>query len=340
VGHSLTLIAGDHEMARSRDIFFGDASGALAQASTYPALPDLDFPEDMTLSPRSGASGFDAGASRSWSGESPLGPQIDHLAERAEKAVGQAKDMAQAALSSTLASARDYAPELKAMSERARERAAAAGGEARRRAISTLDSPRTRTAVVAVGVVAGLVALAWVTVPFAVSAVRSGIIQGVAMATSDAISQWINSRSDPAPRLEQPGDRTAEPRKLAPVPPPPPSPPVVARAPLVVSGPAQAIDTATVIVGGKTLVLIGLEPVRQDGATQGFNAYLKQSGNVRCQATAPDADTAICVTERGVDIAETAILSGMATAGPEASDKLRRAQREAKQNRSGIWGMR
>lgn len=303
-------------MGLSSRTFFGDAAGAFARSGSYPDLPDLDIlgdPGADAFSPPRGAAGF-----------TPYKAdidQMDHLAERAEKVVGQAREAAQAALSSTLSSAREYAPELKAMSDRA----LASAGETGRRATSALASPKAKAGLLVVGGLVALLAVGWMAVPFVAGAVRSGIVQGVALAVSSAITSLFTGNETEKTReaIREPGsERQAPPPRQ-----------------MVFAGPAQAVDTATVTVEGKVLPLAGIAPIRHEGAVQGFGGYLTQAGPLRCEVVDAMSGAAVCLTGRGVDIAETAVLSGMATATPDAGDKIHRAQREAKQNRAGIWGM-
>ena len=321
-------------MAQSQSIFFGNAPGALAQATDYPPLPDLDFGGDFSI-PAPLAGDAAAWPHRSDAATaSASSPEFSAFGIHVEAAAGQVKDIAQAALSSTLAAARDHAPELKAMAERAKASAVAAADVTRHRATTAIASPEMKMALLGAAALAAVVVSGWMAVPFVVGAVRSGMVQGVATATTSVILEWVNSLTT-KPQTDE-GTTNREPLH-------PEGERIVSPPPLlldVFTGQAEAIDTATVIIGGKTARLAGLSPVQHLGAVQGFNTYLQQAGQLRCQETAPKAGTFTCVTAKGVDIAETAILSGMATAAPEAGDILRRAEREARQNRSGIWGMR
>lgn len=281
-------------MGLSSRTFFGDAAGAFARSGSYPDLPDLDTLTDP------GASAFSS--PRGAAGFTPYKADIDQtnqLAERAEKVVGQAKEAAQAALASA--------------------------GETGRRATSVLVSPKAKAGLLVVGGLAALLAVGWMAVPFFMSAVRSGVVQGIALAVSSAITSLFTA-DEKAKTVEVVRE---------PVPDRPVSPPRQT----VFSGPAQAVDTATVAVEGKVLPLAGIAPVRHEGAVQGFGGYLKQAGPLRCEVADAMSGAVVCLTGRGVDIAETAVLSGMATATPDARDKILRAQREAKQSRAGVWGM-
>ncbi len=107
-----------------------------------------------------------------------------------------------------------------------------------------------------------------------------------------------------------------------------------------VSGAATALDAGTLMVSGQVVWLDGVVGVDHPGAVAGFKAYLSGLGTVDCVLPDPAQQVGACTTPTGVDVAETAVLSGMATAAPDAPDHIRAAEQQARQNRAGIWSMR
>lgn len=116
------------------------------------------------------------------------------------------------------------------------------------------------------------------------------------------------------------------PAPIVPVVPPPPSP---------ITGEAAAINTANVTVAGQNLQLYGVRPVLHPGAEASFKGYLKQAGPVECLPVGQDF--ACKVVAKGYDLSEMVVLSGLATALPDAPARIRNAENEAKRNKSGVW---
>lgn len=111
-----------------------------------------------------------------------------------------------------------------------------------------------------------------------------------------------------------------------------------APAPEVV-GVANAIDSATVSIGGKAMPIAGLKPVQHRQALAAFNDYLSAAGQVACHRNGDEAWTCVAVAE-GTDIGEVAILSGLAFTGVQASQRYLDAEKDARQRKAGIWGAR
>ncbi|NUB15886.1 hypothetical protein GAY28_26980 [Azospirillum brasilense] len=111
--------------------------------------------------------------------------------------------------------------------------------------------------------------------------------------------------------------------------------PVVPPLPSPITGEAAAINTANVTVAGQNLQLYGVRPVLHPGAEASFKGYLKQAGPVECLPVG--ADFACKVVAKGYDLSEMVVLSGLATALPDAPARIRDAENEAKRNKSGVW---
>lgn len=121
---------------------------------------------------------------------------------------------------------------------------------------------------------------------------------------------------------------------------PPSTPPLPAAAVAAVEtviGPASATETAAVLIGGRRLQLHGVLPVGHPQAVMVLNDFLASAGPLQCREAGPDAWSCV-VAANGVDVAEVALLSGLAFTGPEASRKYVNAQKDAQRRKTGIWG--
>ena len=114
--------------------------------------------------------------------------------------------------------------------------------------------------------------------------------------------------------------------------PAPPAPLVVLRPAKPPSGPARVLDTGALEIGGRVVRLRGVRG--EGGAFAELLARWIAERPVRCARSI--ADRYVCAVG-GVDLAELAILSGAARAAPAASIALRRAERDARLARRGMW---
>jgi len=130
-------------------------------------------------------------------------------------------------------------------------------------------------------------------------------------------------------------------QQVVPVPQPAPIPiPSPPRTPTGVAGPASLVDTATLDIAGTRVSLIGLVPVPHPGALSAARSYLQSNGgSVNCRVVGQNAQAMECtLVGRGTDIGEVFVLSGFATATPNAPVKIRQAEAQARQSRTGVWG--
>lgn len=298
---------------RQSEIFFGSSVEAFATLTAYPDLPDLDVAPGFTQDELSAAFPFVrefGGAAQGF-----LRPTrrdvdaLDHLTAKAAETTARALDAARA-----------HAPELRAQAQELGSRAVAGAGDAALKAGQAVRNPKVKNALIAAGAVAAVAGALWIVVPPAISAVRTGVFQGVVSGVATVVANLI---AGTPPRPVEP-----EPEQ------------VPAAQPITVSGPAEAVDGGTVIIGDRIIFLAGIEAVDHPGATQGFQNYLAQVGALHCSLASEDAEEGECFNARNVNVAEASVLSGMATARPGAPDFIRNAEREARQNRAGIWSLR
>lgn len=131
-------------------------------------------------------------------------------------------------------------------------------------------------------------------------------------------------------------------QQTAPAPQPAPAPiPSALPQPIAsVTGPATLLDTATLEIAGRRVSLAGLVPVPHPGALGAARAYLQNNGsNVNCRAIGPNTEAMECtLIGRGTDIGEVFVLSGFATVTSNAPTKIRQAEAQARQSRTGVWG--
>jgi hypothetical protein len=104
--------------------------------------------------------------------------------------------------------------------------------------------------------------------------------------------------------------------------------------PPVVSGEAQVVDTATLIVNGQRLALAGVEGEGGEYARQLQSLIASQGGRVSC---APQGRGFVCQLANGMDIARAALYNGAARAADDASEDYRQQAESARSGRRGIW---
>lgn len=102
-----------------------------------------------------------------------------------------------------------------------------------------------------------------------------------------------------------------------------------------ISGKAEVLDTATLVIQGKTLHLAGIEGQSGPLANQLKDFLVQQGLTVNCS---PTGARYACRTASGVDVAEAILYNGAGKAGSDASARLLGLQQEAKANRRGLWG--
>jgi len=106
-----------------------------------------------------------------------------------------------------------------------------------------------------------------------------------------------------------------------------------------VRGPAEVLDTANLLVAGRTIHLFG---IKGEGAPYAgeMQSYLKaQGGVVDCapRGGTADAPDYVCMTRSGYDVAEAALFNGGARVTPDAPADYRRQEQLARTARRGIW---
>jgi len=129
--------------------------------------------------------------------------------------------------------------------------------------------------------------------------------------------------------------------------PPPSSPPPTGsleggKAPLSpatgeISGSAQVLDTANLIVAGYAVTLFGIVGMGHPYDRQMASYLAAQGGTIRC---VPHANKYICMTTSGFDVAEAALFNGGARAGTDAPSEYLRQQDLARAAHRGIWAPR
>jgi type IV secretory pathway VirB10-like protein len=106
-----------------------------------------------------------------------------------------------------------------------------------------------------------------------------------------------------------------------------------------VHGTAQILDTANLMVDGRTVHLFGIqgEGAPYDGQ---MAAYLKsQGGFVNCapHGGTDEAPHYVCMTKSGYDLAEAALYNGGARASLDATPEYKRQESLARTAQRGIW---
>jgi len=108
-----------------------------------------------------------------------------------------------------------------------------------------------------------------------------------------------------------------------------PPPPVVLQHP-------QIVDTATLVMGGQTYLLDGIDGVGAPYAPV-MQSYIANAGDsLSCEAEANPGHF-ICVLPDGTDIAKVALVNGAARVTPDAPDSYRIQQLDAINNHRGMW---
>lgn len=105
--------------------------------------------------------------------------------------------------------------------------------------------------------------------------------------------------------------------------------------PVMLSGRAQVLDTANLIVAGKTVALFGVVGERAPYDKQ-LGDYIAQQGAVSCTAKEATGKY-VCKTGQGFDVARAALLNGAAQAAPDAPPDYLADQEKARADRVGIW---
>ncbi len=101
-----------------------------------------------------------------------------------------------------------------------------------------------------------------------------------------------------------------------------------------VSGPAQAIDTATLQINGQTIALSGVVGRPDDYAAQ-LQALIDSQGRV--VACVLNGTGYTCTLKNGIDIARAGLFNGAAMLGPDASLDYRNQEQAARSAHRGIW---
>ena len=99
-------------------------------------------------------------------------------------------------------------------------------------------------------------------------------------------------------------------------------------------GRAEAIDSATLAIDGRTIALFGVDTNPDRRATRAVAQFLRRR-DVQC-AAAPDPGSFRCSAE-GQDIAEAIIAAGVAPASANATQDLLAVEEMARAQRVGIW---
>ena len=110
-----------------------------------------------------------------------------------------------------------------------------------------------------------------------------------------------------------------------------PQPPL----PPTVSGPAQVIDTATLVVGGQTVSLEGVLGSKDPFAADMQSAIDARGSNVACSLQ--PSGRYICTMPDGADLARTALFNGGARLSDDASADYRAQAESARAGRRGVW---
>jgi len=112
--------------------------------------------------------------------------------------------------------------------------------------------------------------------------------------------------------------------------------PVSTLAPAI-RGVAKVITSSQITVGNKTVNLAFIQGVSGPQA-RGMAAFIAGNGGIlSCTPLAPGAATMQCMTEAGVDVAETALFNGGARASTDAPENYRNAEAAARLAKRGLW---
>ena len=136
-----------------------------------------------------------------------------------------------------------------------------------------------------------------------------------------------------AEALDQPAAGEAPSAALAPTTSPEPMPSAVIRG-IVTDAP----NAATWVLADQTIRLWGIKPQSSSSVASLVN-WVRAKGPIEC---VPQAKTGRCqcFTATGEDIAEAALLAGVAQAGDRAPAAYRNAEAQARRNEKGLWGRR
>ncbi len=105
--------------------------------------------------------------------------------------------------------------------------------------------------------------------------------------------------------------------------------------PQTVSGTAEVMDTATLLIDGQTVPLAGLIGRKGDLAAKMQNWIAAQGNAVSC--TRQLAGAYGCTVGPDLDVGRFAVFNGAAEAGPDASDDYREQGAAARAARRGMW---
>jgi hypothetical protein len=107
-------------------------------------------------------------------------------------------------------------------------------------------------------------------------------------------------------------------------------------APRPLTGPAEVLTTANMIVGTRAVRLAHVEG-RGEPHARGIAAFIaSRGGSVTCEPVAAAAAMR-CTTADGIDLAEAALFNGGARAAPNAPEAYRAVEAAAREARRGIW---
>jgi endonuclease YncB( thermonuclease family) len=100
----------------------------------------------------------------------------------------------------------------------------------------------------------------------------------------------------------------------------------------------DAPNAATWILADRTIRLWGIKPQPSNSVASLVN-WVRAKGSIEC---VPRAKTGRyqCFTATGEDIAEAALLAGVARAGDRAPAAYRNAEAQARRQEKGLWGRR
>jgi hypothetical protein len=101
-----------------------------------------------------------------------------------------------------------------------------------------------------------------------------------------------------------------------------------------VSGPAKAIDTATLVVNDQTLYLFGVKRATGIYVSQMQGLIDSKGQNVDCHRHGEDY---ICMLSGGLDIARTSLYNGGSKINDFASDDYRQQEAHARSAKLGVW---
>ena len=177
-----------------------------------------------------------------------------------------------------------------------------------------------------------------------VAVLAAFVAGGVSRASADDLP-WLHQ----TPNQTAPGPAT--PGQVAPVVPAQPAPvqpatppgatvaPVSPGPPQSVRGSAEVLDTANLMIDGRTVHLFGIQGEGAPYDAQ-MAAYLKsQGGFVNCapHGGTDDAPYYVCRTKAGYDLAEAALYNGGARTSPDATPEYKRQEALARSAQRGIW---